>query len=101
MMQTSNQFIYIFKPKRENFVQTMTQEEMMAFGAHSEYTKGLYTEGKIIFMGGCSNGAYGIVVFKAETNDEAQLIFNNDPAVKAGIVHAELHPFQVTGIKEV
>ncbi|MCX8131673.1 MAG: YciI family protein [Clostridia bacterium] len=95
-MQKSSEFIYLFKPKRENFLQTMTQEEMAAFGGHSEYTEKLFAEGKVILMGGCLDGAYGIVIFRAESTEEAQQIFKNDPAVKAGIVHAELHPYQVT-----
>ena len=98
-MQNSNEFIYIFKPKRADFLQTMTHEEMAAFGGHAEYTKKLYAEGKVILMGGCLDGAYGIVIFKAESPEAAQQIFDNDPAVKAGIVNAELHPYQVTAIK--
>lgn len=98
-MQESNIFIYIFKPKRENFLQTMTQQEMTAFGEHAEYTKKLFSEGKIIQMGRCLDGAYGIVVFKAESPEEAQLIYKNDPAVMADIVYAELHPYQVTGLQ--
>jgi uncharacterized protein YciI len=98
-MQQSNEYIYIFKSKRENFLQTMTPEEKAAFGGHSEYTKKLFAEGKVILMGGCRDGAYGIVIFRADSIDDAQQIFENDPAVKAGIVHAELHPYQVSAME--
>lgn len=90
------EFVYLFKPKRENFMQSMTQEEMAAMGKHSEYCKCLFTEGKIVQAGACLDGAYGIVVFKAESLEAAQHIFENDPAVQAGVVDGELHPYRVS-----
>jgi len=90
------EFVYLFKPKRENFMQSMTQEEMAAMGRHSDYCKCLFGEGKIVQAGVCLDGAYGIVVFKAESLEAAQLIFDNDPAVRAGVVDGELHPYQVS-----
>lgn len=98
-MQEMKEFMYMFKPKRENFLQTMTPEEMAAFGGHIEYTKKLFADGKVILMGACTDGALGIVIFKADSTENAQSIFDNDPAVKARIVHAELHPYKVVAIK--
>jgi hypothetical protein len=36
--------------------------------------------------------------FRAGSNEEAQSIMNNDPAVKQGIMHAELYPYKVAGL---
>jgi uncharacterized protein YciI len=98
-MQQMTEFMYMFRPKRENFLQTMTPEEMTAFGGHAEYTKKLFAEGKVILMGACTDGACGTVIFKAASVEDAQLIFDNDPAVMAGIVYAELHPYKVVAFK--
>lgn len=95
-MMDQLEFVYLFKPKRENFMQSMTQEEMAAMGKHSEYCQGLFSEGKIVQAGACVDGAYGIVVFKAESPEAAQHIFENDPAVRAGVVNGELHPYRVS-----
>lgn len=89
------EFVYIFKPKRERFLETMTPEEMAAMAQHLQYAKELFDAGKIVLGGACTDGAYGIIVFRAESEEEAQGIFNNDPAVRAGIVIAELHPYKI------
>ncbi len=98
-MQEMKQFIYMFKPRRENFLQTMTPDEMAAFGGHLEYTKKLFDDGLVILMGACTDGGFGVVIFKAVSAEEAQSIFDNDPAVKARIVHAELHPYKIVAFK--
>jgi uncharacterized protein YciI len=40
--------------------------------------------------------AFGIVVFQASSEEEAQEYMKNDPAVKKGIMTAELHPFRIS-----
>ena len=89
-------FMYVFQPKRDDFLQTMTPDELQAMGAHAMYTNRLHEEGVVIFGGAAMTGAYGIVVFEAESEAAARSIFENDPAVQAGIVRSELVPFQVT-----
>ncbi|WP_139492861.1 YciI family protein [Brevibacillus dissolubilis] len=91
----TQEFLYLFKPKRENFLQTLTPEEMAAMGQHAAYTQNLHAAGKIIQAGACLDGSYGIVVFRAESLEEATEIFEKDPAVQAGIVYAELHPYRM------
>lgn len=95
-MDQQLEFIYLFKPKRENFLQSMTPEEMQAMGGHKEYTQRLFSEGKIIVGGACLDGSFGMVVFRAGSEEDARQIFENDPAVQAEIVHAELHPYKIT-----
>lgn len=43
---------------------------------------------------------FGIVIFEAETDEQAEHIMLNDPAVKAGIMVAELHPYRVALIRK-
>ncbi|MDF2958641.1 MAG: hypothetical protein K0S39_376 [Paenibacillus sp.] len=95
VMDQQLEFVYIFKPKRDDFLQTLTPEEMVAMGAHFEYCNGLFAEGTLVMSGACLDGAYGMVVIKADSEETARRIFENDPAVKANVVHAELHPYKV------
>ena len=37
----------------------------------------------------------GILVLRVDSAEEAQSIYDNDPAVIAGIGYTELHPFRV------
>jgi uncharacterized protein YciI len=94
-METRQKFVYLFKTKRDNFMETMTSEEMVVMGGHSAYTKKLSDEGVILMRGVCTDSSYGIVLFQAESSEEARAIFEADPAVQAGIFHTEVHPFHL------
>jgi uncharacterized protein len=44
----------------------------------------------------CLDHAFGIVVFKAQSDIEANQFMHSDPAIKQGLTTAEFHPFQTT-----
>lgn len=90
------QFIYKIKPTRPNFNESMTKEESEIMGNHFNYLKGLQNEGTLILAGPCLDAAFGIVVFQSDSIETAQMIMENDPAVKQGIMSAEIHPFKVS-----
>lgn len=90
------EYVYLIKPKRENFIPSMTEEESMIMGRHFDYLKGLLAEEKLILAGPCLDGTYGICVFRAESLDAAENIMNNDPAVIEGIMSSELHRYRVS-----
>jgi len=56
---------------------------MLPFGPDSSVTRA------------ATNGAIGIIVWRVDSAEEMQQIFDNDPAVKAGIGHSDLHPFRI------
>jgi len=89
------EFIETLRPGRENFVMTMTAEEKAVMTEHFVYTRKLFDEGKILIGGAAANGAIGIIVLRVGSAEEARQIYENDPAVKAGIGDSELHPFRV------
>lgn len=89
------EFIGTARPKRENWVATMTSDEQAIMGQHFEYINKLFSEGKIIFSGACTDGAMGLIVYNAESAEEARVLFENDPLTKSGITNTELHPFRV------
>jgi uncharacterized protein YciI len=92
-------FLATAKPRRENFIQTLTEEEKAVMAKHFAYTNQLFSEGNITFDGACLDGALGLIVYKAESEEAAFEMFKNDPLVKSGIVDTELHPFRVGHIQ--
>jgi len=65
---------------------------------HVSYLKEKTDRGIVLLAGRTQNvdeSCFGIVVFRAETKEEAQVMMNEDPAVANGIMRAELYPFKV------
>jgi uncharacterized protein YciI len=97
---TMGEYIVFLAPKRETFPADGTPEELKIVDQHFEYLKSLLAEGRLILAGRCQDGPPGIVVFEAEDIKAAQVLIENDPAVKAGIFHAELRPYRVALMRE-
>ena len=94
MSQTTD-FISLIRPKRPDFLTTMTQEERTAMKDHREYIKHLFEQGKIVMSGEAPDGTVELVLYRVDSVDEARRYFYNDPAVIAGIGYPDLYPFQI------
>ncbi|NDI33896.1 YciI family protein [Chengkuizengella sediminis] len=104
MSETTSQYIYVLKliPKLLDESQ-WTDKEKDIVGRHFKALQQLQSEGQLILAGRTQNmdeTTFGIVIFKAESENEANFIMENDPAVKEGIMTAKLHPYQVALISE-
>ena len=88
-------FLTTLRPKRPDFLATMTPEQKAVMGQHQAYTRLLFDRGKIVLAGAAMEGAIGVIVWRVDSAEEMQRIYDNDPAVKAGIGHSELHPFRI------
>ena len=55
----------------------------------------LFDRGKIVLAGAATNGAIGVIVWRVDSAEEVQRIYENDPAMTAGIRHSELHSFRI------
>ncbi len=95
------QFLATAKPKRENWMQNITEVEKAVMAQHFAYANQLFSEGKIVFGGACLDGALGIIVYKAESEEAAFEMFENDPLVKSGIMDTEFHRFRTGHIQNV
>ena len=65
---------------------------------HFERLKELTDSGVVILAGRTLNeeeNAFGIVIFEAEDEEKAKAFMKEDPAVKEGIMTAELFPYRV------
>jgi uncharacterized protein YciI len=95
-MDEKKEFIYIIWAPRKDFMKTITEEEERIMGEHFEYLKGLFEKEKLVLAGPCLDKAFGIVIFTAESEEEARKIMEDDPSVKAGVMKSELHSFRVS-----
>jgi uncharacterized protein len=75
-----------------------TDRENKIVEDHFEKLNELLKEDKLILAGKTSNmdeNTFGIVIIQVETDEEANTIMVNDPAVKEGVMMAELFPYRV------
>jgi hypothetical protein len=57
---------------------------------------GFVEAGRAILAGPCLDQTFGIVIVRAHSLEEARSLMQADPAVRNGIMSAELHPFRVS-----
>lgn len=77
-----------------------TEEENQIVGVHFNYLKGMLEAGKLVLAGRTVNMPMtdkdmGIAILETDTMEEAAEIMANDPAVKSGIMSAELFEFSL------
>lgn len=58
---------------------------------HLEYLTTLHEQGKIFAKGPFVDGSGGLVVYKADSLEEAKQLAETDPYVKEGVRRLELH----------
>ena len=62
---------------------------------HFKYLQQLLKDGILTMAGRFSEVLIGLSMIEAKSREHAMEIMTNDPAVKAGIFHAELYPWRV------
>lgn len=97
------QYFLVFL-KRGDSKSGSEEEAQKIQAAHLEYLGGLYEKGYI-----CMNGPFGddgeirgATVYRVSSADEALSLASNDPAVKAGRLKVEVHPWWLargTGVR--
>ena len=88
-------FLTTLRPYRPDLLATMTDQERAVMGQHQAYTRQLFDQGKIVLGGAATDGAIGIIVWRMDSAEEMLRIYENDPAVEAGIGYPEVHPFRI------
>ena len=64
-------------------------------GVHFKYLQELHKKGVLIMAGRFSDVLIGLSIIQVDTKERAIEIMKNDPAVKAGIFHAELNQWRI------
>ncbi|MGA9529754.1 MAG: YciI family protein [Terriglobales bacterium] len=93
------EFLYKLQLVRGDMLRTgPTPQEQAVVAEHFAYLQDLTTKGVMIFVGRTlttGENTMGLAVFRAESEDAAREIMNNDPVVKNGVMTAALYPFKV------
>jgi D-alanyl-D-alanine carboxypeptidase len=100
------------QPKKQQFVivlrlqpkyqddKNWTEADNQAVGRHFAKLQQLQKEGKLILAGRTLvKESMGFVILEAESEAEARRVMENDDAVQAGIMSAEVLPFQTALLK--
>ncbi len=93
------QFLYRLTPVRVEMVTVgATREEQAIVSEHFAHLEALTGQGVVLLVGRTQDNSprtFGIVIFQAESLEQALEIMNSDPAVVKGIMRAELFPFRI------
>jgi uncharacterized protein YciI len=75
-----------------------TEREGKVVQEHFEYLQGLVAEGTVLMAGRTltvDERTFGIVILVAQSEARATEIMQGDPAVKHGVMRAELFPYRI------
>jgi uncharacterized protein len=93
------EFLYKLQLVRRDMLRTGPDErEQAAVAEHFAYLQDLNARGAIILVGRTlttDENTMGLTVFRAESEDAARRIMNDDPVVRKGVMTATLYPFKV------
>jgi uncharacterized protein YciI len=95
----TKQFIYVLHLVPRLYSDAnWTKEDTMALDRHFARFKHSIETGELILAGRTldpGEKTFGIAIFKAKDEAAARTFMESDPAVVAGLMTAELHPFKV------
>lgn len=93
------EYIYKITPvNRLKIEENWTDEDNKFTSDHFEYLLDLKSKGQLILAGktdGLDETTYGIVIFTADSDEEAKSIMDNDPALKNNVMIGTLHKYSV------
>ena len=91
------EWIYFIHAPRENFAETMTDEEREVWGVHFGRFQKLLADGVIVLVGPTLGPVNtGVAIFEAPNEEAAQRIMEEDPVIAGGYARGELRPFRVS-----
>jgi hypothetical protein len=89
------EFLSLIRPKRQDFLTTMTPAEQATMTQHAEYVRDMIAQGQVLLHGGAPDGTISVLVYRVGSATEARRLFYSDPAVIAGIGYPELYPLAI------
>ncbi|MGH7742489.1 MAG: YciI family protein [Candidatus Eiseniibacteriota bacterium] len=99
-MSQARQYIYLIRPTRLGMlVEGPSDTEAGVLARHFEYLERLGRD-RVVLMAGrtlhTDEGTFGMVVLTAKSDELAEQIMLDDPAVCEGVMRAELFPYRVS-----
>ena len=99
MPAARTQYLYRIQPTRPAMLREgTTPQEAEIVGEHFDYLRDLTARGVVLLAGRTLNtddSSFGIVIFEAESEAVARAVVESDPAVRAGVMRAELFPYRI------
>ena len=96
------QYVYLLRPRRLAMLTEGPDEiEAEALAGHVAYLERLAQDGQVLLAGRTQTAearTLGLVIFEAGSEEAAHAIMAGDPAVAAGVMSAELHPYRIAVI---
>ena len=89
-------FVYVVRMVRPELLEHMSAEQEAIMEEHFLRLKKGVTDGRVVLAGPCTDGAFGIVIFQADSQEDAADYASGDPAVESGLMSVELHPFRIS-----
>ncbi len=99
--EVPQEFVYQFLPGDRSELATdpsaWTEADERVAEAHYQRLREATENGRVILAGRSSDGVGpAIVVFRADSEDEAARFMEEDPFVASGLFRARLHPFRAS-----
>jgi uncharacterized protein YciI len=75
----------------------MTASERYVMGRHAQYWSCELAKHRLIIAGpvAIEPGTFGILIFRASNENEAEQMVRQDPSVAAGVTNYEIYPLKV------
>jgi len=103
-LSSPKQYLYRIEPTRAALLtEGPTREEAAAIDRHFAYLQDLTARGVVLLAGRTLNtdeSSFGIVIFRAKSEADAERIVREDPAVSAGVMRSELFPYRIALVSE-
>lgn len=98
-MAVTTQYLYRIQPTRPAMLtEGPTPAEAEIVSQHFNYLRDLADQGIVLLAGRTLNtdeSTFGIVIFRAASDDDAVAIMQADPAVQHDVMQAELFPYRI------
>ncbi len=89
-------WLIILKPARPGMPEKPTEQEDAIVTEHFAYLRQALANGKLVLAGRSTDkNTIGLVIFDAPDEAAARAFMEFDPAVRRGVMLAELKPFRV------
>jgi uncharacterized protein YciI len=102
--EDQRQYIYVFDPVRPEMVtdpDAWTKEDLQIAERHFAYLKGATEAGTVLLAGRSLDGqGPAVVIFEADSEEDAQSFMESDPFVSGGLMRANLHPFRAALVRK-
>ena len=94
-------WLIILTPSRPGMADKPTEEEQATVAEHFNYLRQALASGRLVLAGrSIDNKPVGLVIFEAPDEAAARAFMEFDPAVRNGVMKAELKPYRIALMRE-